>query len=122
MTTAQVWRVLVYCTWCAQQGEVAVLCPPVRCTEGQNSATSVTASTCTHMLDSKQPYQAAPRCSTRARKCSLARVRLCAGFVKCGFAGDLWPRAVFPCVVGHPANPRHGEEQVRYFYLRSAFC
>ena len=22
------------------------------------------------------------------------------GYVKCGFAGDLWPSAVFPCMVG----------------------
>ncbi len=25
-------------------------------------------------------------------------------FVKCGFAGDISPRAVFPCVVGRPIN------------------
>jgi actin-related protein len=24
------------------------------------------------------------------------------GFVKCGFAGDNFPRAVFPCMVGRP--------------------
>ena len=24
------------------------------------------------------------------------------GFVKCGFAGDVFPRAVFPCIVGRP--------------------
>lgn len=24
------------------------------------------------------------------------------GFVKCGFAGDNFPRAVFPCMIGRP--------------------
>lgn len=35
------------------------------------------------------------------------------GFVKCGFAGDLWPAAVFPCVVGRPASPGQGKQQAR---------
>ncbi|CAL8466914.1 g6450 [Coccomyxa elongata] len=34
------------------------------------------------------------------------------GFVKCGFAGDVSPRAVFPCIVGHPLNgqPQPGKQ------------
>ena len=36
---------------------------------------------------------------------SRERVVVCdngTGFVKCGFAGDNFPRAVFPCMVGRP--------------------
>lgn len=47
------------------------------------------------------PALRAPRLLSMSRE----KVVVCdngTGFVKCGFAGDNFPRAVFPCMVGRP--------------------